>query len=177
MTTDCCILTTKDFTILEILHDRHQDCDDPITAIIRNKLSSAVVVFRDDVPANVATLSSRVTFSIGCSRPDTRVLSQQPEYAPVGLHLPITTPRGLALLGLTEQQSFGYLNRDGVEEVVTLHEVNYQPEATRRRRAGDNTLPPRPKPTFRVIAGGASQKEVALPNRPCGFDGPGPSAA
>ena len=102
MTQETCILTTKDFTILEVMRDRCLGRDDPLAPLIKRKIDSAVVMFRDDVPDNVATLSSRVSFRIDGRDPDTRVISHDRMRAPVGLFLPITTPRGLALLGLAD---------------------------------------------------------------------------
>ena len=75
MPTETCILTTKDFTILEVMRDRCLGRDDPLAPILKRKIESALVVFREDVPENVATLSSRVTFSVDGRDPDTRVIS------------------------------------------------------------------------------------------------------
>ena len=75
MSTETCILTTKDFTILEVMRDRCLGRDDPLAPILKRKIESALVVFRDDVPVNVATLSSRVTFSVDGRDADTRILS------------------------------------------------------------------------------------------------------
>ena len=93
MSTETCILTTKDFTILEVMRDRCLGRDDPLAPILKRKIESALVVFREDVPANVATLSSRVTFRVDGREPDTRVLSHDRMSRSVGLFLPITTPR------------------------------------------------------------------------------------
>jgi regulator of nucleoside diphosphate kinase len=100
MSNETCILTTKDFTILEVMLDRCLGRDDPLAPILKRKIDSALVVFRDDVPENVATLSSRVTLSVDGRDPDTRVISHDRMTSPVGMYLPISTLRGLALLGL-----------------------------------------------------------------------------
>ena len=68
MSMDRCILTTKDFTILEVMLDRSLGRDDPLVPILRRKLNAATVVLRDDVPPTVATLSSRVSFSVAGRR-------------------------------------------------------------------------------------------------------------
>lgn len=73
MTAEACILTTKDFTILEVMRDRCLGRDDPLAPILKRKLESATVMFREDVPAEVATLTSRVTYSVDGRDPDTRV--------------------------------------------------------------------------------------------------------
>ncbi len=62
MPNETCILTTKDFTILEAMRDRYLGWGDPLAPILNRKIESAVVTFRDDVPENVATLSlSRIS--------------------------------------------------------------------------------------------------------------------
>jgi regulator of nucleoside diphosphate kinase len=106
MPNEACILTTKDFTIVEVMHDRSLGQNDTLGSILTRKIEAALVVFRDDVPTNVATLSSRVSFSVDGRDPETRVLSHDWMTSPVGLFLPITVARGLALLGLAEGEEF-----------------------------------------------------------------------
>lgn len=134
MTRETCFLTTKDFTILEVMRDRCLGRDDPLAPILKRKIEAATVMFRDDIPVNVATLSSRVTFSVDGRDPDTRIISHDRMTSPIGMYLPITTARGLALLGLSEGQGFALRNGDGEEERIVLHEVHYQPEAARREK-------------------------------------------
>ncbi|MGO4642607.1 hypothetical protein AB4Z43_29735 [Mesorhizobium sp. 2RAF45] len=52
-------LTTKDYTILEVMLDRRLGRDDPLVPILQRKLSAAIVTFREDIPANVVTLRGR----------------------------------------------------------------------------------------------------------------------
>lgn len=179
MSEDKCILTTKDFTILEVMLDRCLGRDDPLAPLLRRKLNAAQVVFRDDVPADVATLSSRVTFSVNEREADTRVISHELMTASVGLFLPIGNPRGLALLGLQEGQVFCLRGGDGAEERVLLQKVAYQPEAARRERQAIERLAAAPRrPALRVIAGSrAYQPQAAAVPVPAGDDDPGPSAA
>jgi regulator of nucleoside diphosphate kinase len=108
--------------------------DEWLAPLLRRKISSAQVVFRDDVPENVATLSSRVTFSVDGRDSDTRIISHDRMTSPIGMFLPITSPRGLALLGLAEGQEFRLPNHDGVEERILLENVHYQPEAAKRAK-------------------------------------------
>lgn len=174
MSTDICVLTTKDFTILEVMRDRCLGRDDPMARLIARKLDTATVVFRDDVPADVATLSSRVSFTVNSKGPDTRVLSHDRMPGAVGLFLPITSARGLALLGLREGQSFRLAGHDGSEEEVILDAVHYQPEAARREKELLSQTAPRTagRPALRLIQGALTD----APSEPL-FDGPGPSAA
>ena len=173
MTRETCILTTKDFTILEVMRDRFLGRRDPFTCILNRKLETATVMFRDDIPVNVATLSSRVTFSVDGRHSDTRIISHDGTTAPVGLFLPITTARGLALLGLREGQEFVIRAGEGEQERIVLHEVLYQPEAARREKR--TSCATAGKPRLRVVQGALHQPHC--PVRPNGFDDPGPSAA
>ena len=172
MSMDRCILTTKDFTILEVMLDRSLGRDDPLVPILRRKLDAATVVLRDDVPPAVATLSSRVSFSVGGAPADTRILSADRMNSP-GVFLPITTARGLALLGLSEGQQFLLRGRGGAEEEVLLESVLYQPEAARRRNEAPLQPVPRRKPLLTLVQGG----EPRTVDGAGGFDDPGPSAA
>jgi regulator of nucleoside diphosphate kinase len=92
----------------------------PLAPILKRKIESATVMFRDDIPVNVATLSSRVTFSVNGREPDSRIISHDRMNSPIGMFLPITTARGLALLGLSEGQEFTVADADGKEERILL---------------------------------------------------------
>lgn len=130
---DNCILTTKDFTILEVMLDRCADRQDPMARLLRRKIDTATVVFRDDVPPTVATLSSRVTYRVNDREADSRILSHDRMSTPVGLFLPITTRLGLALLGLSEGQQYSLATADG-RDTILLEAVLYQPESANRNR-------------------------------------------
>jgi regulator of nucleoside diphosphate kinase len=127
MSKDSCILTTKDFTILEVMRDRCLDPGAPLARVLDQKIQNAVVVFRDDVPPAVATLSSRVTYRVNDNDPDTRQLSAERMGPAVGIFLPISTLRGLSLLGLTEGQTFKLTMGDQTFESIKL-------EAARRTK-------------------------------------------
>ncbi len=176
---DNCILTTKDFTILEVMFDRCLGTGDPMRALIGRKIDSATVVFRDDIPPDVATLSSRVTFTVDGREADTRVISHDRMTSPLGLFLPITTPRGLALLGLSAGQTFCLPRPEGGEERVLLEAVLYQPEAAKREKDAMARLatPAARRSALRVIPGAfggqpASERAISPSD-----DDPGPSAA
>lgn len=151
---DGCILTTKDFTILEVMLDRCTDRQDPMALLLRRKIDSATVVFRDDVPPTAATLSSRVTYRVNRREADSRILSHDRMNSPVGLFLPVTTRLGLALLGLSEGQRCSFDTADGVDSVL-LEAVLYQPEAARREREAMTRMetPAMRRAALRVIPG------------------------
>ncbi|MDG4892554.1 nucleoside-diphosphate kinase [Mesorhizobium sp. WSM4976] len=183
-TTDSCQLTTKDFTILEVLRDRHPMRDEAFWAILQRKISSAVVMFRDDIPANVVTLNSRVAYRVNDGPAETRIIAHDQMRGLVGMLLPITNLRGLALLGLAEGQSISIPTAGGHLEILTVHEVVYQPEAARRERlklAGASE-PRRPsEPGLRVVHRSDDPRDKpgngVAAGFDTGFDDPGPSAA
>jgi len=179
-----CLLTTKDFTILEVMLERCHGTTDPLVPILRRKLDEATVVFREDVPGDVVTLNSRVTYRIGDSPAETRIIAQEKMHGMVGLLLPITNPRGLAMLGLSEGDTETVLRADGVEELIHVQAVVYQPEAARREATklglpdAEEAAPPRPQ--LRIVHS-VDAPTVTPPTirRPPsgGWDDPGPSAA
>lgn len=179
MSQDNFILTTKDFTILEAMADNPLGRHDLLVPLIRRKIDKAIVVFREDLPDGVASINSRVAFSVNGGESDTRVLSTGQVTAPIGMFLPITTVRGLALLGLAEGQEIVLTQAHGVAERIMLQKVEYQPEASRReRQALDQEVGPRQyKPLLRVVVGGVSAARRPVPVSPNGRDDPGPSAA
>lgn len=184
-TNDRYMLTTKDFTILEVMLERCLGLDDPLGAMLRRKLAKAAVVFRDDVPLEVVTLNSRVAYRIDGGPAETRIVAHDEMRGLVGLLLPLANPRGLALLGMAEGESDTILRADGTEETVTVQEVLYQPEAARRETKYLAPRGPAPgqvgTPTLRVVHRSDAvpeqvrAKTVAAANS--GFDDPGPSAA
>lgn len=178
MSKETCILTTKDFTILEAMRNRCINRHEPLAEILARKLGSAQVMFREDLPVNIASVNSRVTFSVNRGSSDTRVLSLERIAAPVGMFLPITTLRGLALLGLEQGQEFVLTNGQGLTETVMLETVDYQPEAVRREKSGEAAPHPRQqRPLLRLVRGGADDKPSGMKQAPDCCDDPGPSAA
>lgn len=179
MSKDSVILTNKDFTILEAMCENPRVRQDLLVPHIRRKLEAAIVVFRQDLPREVASVNSRVTFRVNGGASDTRVLSTGQVEAPVGMFLPITTVRGLALLGLTEGQDVVVQNADGHKERIVLEKVEYQPEAARREQmlaeGGQSPVPA--KPILRLISDNLPQARQHVTVTVEGFDDPGPSAA
>lgn len=185
-------LTTKDFTILEVMLERTIGRDETIRAILQRKIARATVMFRDDIAADVATLNSRVAYRVDDGPQETRIIAHDDMRGLVGSILPITNPRGLALLGLAEGQSMTIARPGGGRETLTLQRVLYQPEAARGRsrpdagaeRAGmaDTVEPRRARPPMLRVVHSCDD----LPPKPApkamaaaddGFDDPGPSAA
>lgn len=129
-----CQLTTKDYSIVETMLEHYQCHDATISAILHRKIASALVVFRDEIPPTVVTLSSRVAYRTNDGPVETRIVAHDEMRGLIGMLLPITNPRGLALLGLAEGQSITIPKADGTTETLTVQEVVYQPEAARGER-------------------------------------------
>lgn len=180
---DSCQLTTKDYTILEVMLERQAGRGEALSALLRRKLSHSTVMFRDDIPADVVTLSSRVVYRVGDGPAETRIVAHDDMRGLVGMLLPITHPRGLALLGLRAGQSIAIRLDDGSAETLTVQEVVYQPEAARREtgKLGQETVEPaRRGPMLRVVHSSDPLPRPAraiMANTGPGFDDPGPSAA
>jgi regulator of nucleoside diphosphate kinase len=128
----CCV-TAKDFTILENMIKRTPPYNEGLLRLLRRKLSTATVVLPEDIAPRVATLNSRVEYRIDGGRTECCVLVHGDDNASRGLTLPISTLRGLALLGLSAGDSVSIERLDGRIEAVFLEDVAYQPE---RARAG-----------------------------------------
>lgn len=179
MSNEICILTNIDFTVLDFMRGRCRGTDDPLASILKRKIDSALVMFHTDVPGNVATLNSRVTFSVDGRDQDTRVVTNNRTDSPVGMTLPITNVRGLALLGLAEGHGFSVMNSEGIEERIVLEKVLYQPQTSRRDKETAKYVAasaPR-KPALKLVRG-ALNDQARLAHTDSGrFDDPGPSAA
>lgn len=164
-----CMLTDKDFDILRQMLGRCSD-DEPMGQLLREKIGAARVVGCEEMPDDVVTLNSRVTYRLGNGEPETRIISIDWTSWPGGPLLPITTLRGLALLGLSKGQVFILSRDDNVLDMLHLLEVNYQPESARRKMSTET------RPRLRLVHGGrpdaiVRRKPVPEP------DDPGPSAA
>ncbi|MDF1609325.1 nucleoside-diphosphate kinase [Hoeflea sp. YIM 152468] len=180
MSNEICILTNVDFTVLEFLRGRCQGADDPLASILKRKIESALVMAHSDVPGNVATLNSRVTFSVDGRDRDTRIISSARSESPASMYLPVTNLRGLALLGLAEGHGFSFLNKEGIEERVLLEKVLHQPAMPRQEKEAVEAVakPAQPKPFLRLVGGTLTDQAPKPHTDPGGFDDdPGPSAA
>ncbi|GGD38007.1 hypothetical protein [Aureimonas glaciei] len=106
MSHDACILPTRTLAILKTTKDLHPGRPDSTWSILRRKLVSAHAVSDEDVPADVATLGSRLLSNVDEGNPDTRVISDSHKSPSNGCFLPITDLRGPTLLSLREGRAF-----------------------------------------------------------------------
>lgn len=125
-------LTAKDHIFLEYL--LHAAKHDPIfQQLLRRKLETANVVLPEMLDPCTATIGSHVTFSIGGGCSEQRVLTRHESMPAQGVPLPVTTLRGLALLGLRAGDIFALRTHSGVIETLRLESVSH-PEARHARR-------------------------------------------
>ncbi len=103
----------------------------PFETLLRRKLQGISPVDDRDVDPLVATINSRIEYCVDDGPSQKRILVRCGfRNGLVGLTLPITTPRGMALLGLREGQSFDF-QEGGAERTIVVHRVHYQPQAAR----------------------------------------------
>jgi regulator of nucleoside diphosphate kinase len=102
---------------------------------LARELMRSTVVDDREIPANTVTMRSRVEFraeGIGVRQVATLVYPGES-----GLYddaISILTPVGAALIGLAEGQSISYAMRGGKPATISVTQMLYQPEASRRVR-------------------------------------------
>ena len=115
-----CQLTNKDFTVLEAL--LRKKTDRAFLRLLRLKLSTATLVTDGDVAPDVTAIGSRVDFTIDDLLVESRIIGLETA-APSLPSLPITTIRGLALLGLKTGDRIKVESPAGGTEQLRLHKV------------------------------------------------------
>jgi regulator of nucleoside diphosphate kinase len=139
------LLTTKDYTILEAMLDRWPGRADATARLLRRKLAKAIIMLPHDIPATAVTLNSRVKFRVDENPIETRILAHGEMRDLAGLTIPLSSPRGLALLGTCQGQSVVLERWDGGTERIAVLQVLHQPEAAGREETGL----PAPRPAAR----------------------------
>lgn len=139
MTSPRCHLTAKDFNYLQSLL-AGPDHGDGFVQLLRRKLGGATLLLDHTIDRRIATIDSRVRFTVGGGYEEERILARDEKGTNVALVLPVTTLRGLALLGLKENDVFPLRRPDGIIEPIRLVKVVYQPEAASRDEAAGAVL-------------------------------------
>ncbi|MBC7282538.1 nucleoside-diphosphate kinase [Hoeflea sp.] len=128
-------MTSKDFAILETMHDRRHMLADPVRQLLEHKLDRAVVVFCEDIEPTLVTLNTRLRYRVSDTPPRSAIITQQPMEGMVGQCLSLQTVRGLACLGLTEAASISLPRRDSAApDRLVVEAILFQPESARRDR-------------------------------------------
>jgi regulator of nucleoside diphosphate kinase len=97
---------------------------------LENELVRATVVPREEIPADVVTMNSRVIFENETTRERREITLVYPEKADIDTsRISVLVPIGTALLGLRVGQSIDWELPDGVRQRYRIVEVPFQPEA------------------------------------------------
>jgi len=173
-------LTTKDFSVLEVMLARARALASPIVPMLERKVAESSVVPVGAVEPDVATLNSRLIFRVDDAAAETRTLVQGEANALVGSGLPVGTWRGLCLLGMKAGQCALVARADGKMERILLEAVAYQPEAA-RQAARDHQPAAEKRPHGLTLVYSAATDQWPLGGggkiRQTEGDDPGPSAA
>lgn len=134
-------LIAKDHVYLEsLLHAQQWDAN--FSQLLRRKLEDAEVVLPELLDPRTSTIDSKITFSVGGGSSEHRVLVRNEKTTGPGLPLPVTTLRGLALLGLRAGDIFALKTPSGIIEPLRLEAVSHPtPWESRRRPSPDNDDP------------------------------------
>lgn len=132
-----CRMTVKDFQICSGMLESLKDTGSSLVSLLREKIETTSVVADEQMDPRVVTLNSRVEFAVNNGAAETRIVVQSEfRYGLVGLTLPVTTSRGLALLGLRQGEGCSF-EEHGHTRNVFVRRVLYQPEAHRFMRDGE----------------------------------------
>ena len=97
---------------------------------LENELVRATVVPREEIPADVVTMNSKVIFENETTRERREITLVYPEKADIDTsRISVLVPIGTALLGLRVGQSIDWELPDGVRQRYRIVEVPFQPEA------------------------------------------------
>jgi regulator of nucleoside diphosphate kinase len=162
-------LTAKDHAFLEYL--LHAAKDVPLYhQLLERKLDMAVIVPAESLDPDTATIGSTIVFKVGGGSSEERVLTRHEHMAGItaAVPLPVTTARGLALLGLRAGDLFALRTRGGVVEPLQLESVRLPNAGASRRLRSDASLVAFPSPVEAISRGSWPADED---------DDPGPRAA
>lgn len=163
-----CRVTFRDFAVCRAALCALAHAGSPLAATLRDKLARAILVGDHEIDPLTVTLNSRVEFTLDDGAPQTRILVGSTfRNGLVGLTLPLTTPRGVALLGL--RQGLGCVFEEGgAGRRLTIGRLLYQPEAV---RCGNAPPERRPQGPPAAVIDLARAREARLAQARRGDDG------
>ncbi len=173
-------LTPRTFALLEGLLHQLEPSQDILRLMLSRKLERARIVFAPEIGSDVATLDSRVRFRIDAGSVDERVLVWGPDRELYSATLPVSVPRGLALLGTHVGSTVPAPTLDGEVEHLTLEAVLFQPESIRSADSADAGLAHHRERTPRAVVTSlcaVREQRGAIRGRSPTSNDPGPSAA
>lgn len=174
MTTDisCCHLTTGDHLVLEAMNEHHHHQDTFFAQMLRSKTRNARLYLRDDIPKDVATLNSWVTYAINDMVVGPVQLVHSTRGDAAGNELSIHALHGLALLGLAEGARESLQTDDGQPETIVLVKVAQVFDTGGSSRTPDGKT----RPAGEIVPFRARKAPAATSPWSPGDD-PGPTAA
>lgn len=127
------ILTSADADRLSALADATRSSQPAVADMLEAELARARLVAPQDVPADVVTMNSHVTFGYEHTTRSHWLTLVYPAEADLDMaKISVTTPVGAALIGLREGQSIAWNTAAGAVRRITLNKVAYQPERAGR---------------------------------------------
>ncbi len=125
---DAAVLTVRDFAALERVARLLPN--DPAAHSLLEKLARSQIVHVEAITAEIATLDSRVIFAVDNGQPEARLLVLPARHRTTGgWTMPVTAPRGLALLGRRAGSVVMAARGNGATEQLRLLAIAHQPEA------------------------------------------------
>ncbi len=131
-----CWMTARDHHLCYRLLQELERSGSALAVALRDRLERAVLVDSGKLPATVVTLDSCVEYLLDDSVTERRILVHRDELQTVGLHLPLATPRGIALIGLREGQETRF-QENGRWRRLRVMRVGFRPD-----RPGTVPVPP-----------------------------------
>ncbi|GHA28583.1 nucleoside diphosphate kinase regulator [Oceanisphaera arctica] len=124
-------VSTLDLARLEALLEKQPDSD--TVRRLEDELDRANVVAPTEVPDNIVTMNSTITFTMASSKETfTKTLCYPRDMDGAKEKISVLAPIGAALIGLAIGQSIQWPGPNGKTLQVTITAIDYQPE-----RAGD----------------------------------------
>lgn len=125
-------LSERDLERLEAMLASLPD-DQPGVDALRDELDRATILSSEAMPADVVTMNSRIRFMLEPAGREVEVTLVYPrDFTGASDQLSVTTPAGIAVLGLSVGQQIEWLAPNGQTVRARIVDVSYQPE-----RAGD----------------------------------------
>lgn len=126
------VLSERDLERLEAMLARLPDTH-PGAEALREELDRAQILASEQMPGDVVTMNSRIRFVVEPAGREVEVDLVYPgDLTGVPDQLSVTTPAGIAVLGLAVDQQIEWLAPNGQAVRARIVDVAYQPE-----RAGD----------------------------------------
>lgn len=124
------VISSLDMERIEALLERMPPVQAAQYEALRGELDRADVVQPSDMPADIVTMNSVVTFKDDDSSDELTISLVYPSGAGVPGTVSVLAPVGSALLGLRVGQHIEWPTPDGRRRHLRVLEIEYQPEAS-----------------------------------------------